>query len=128
MVNKTFELFASLWACSRTGLCALCCLSIASNELSLNEHPGTGLGAGNTKKMVIHSLPFVMTWLLGCPREKTNMSRRKGLFYLNSVKAKKSRWKGRKTASLITGMVKSGMNTCMLPDQLTFSALTQFRV
>lgn len=64
--NKTFELFASLWACSRTGLCALCCLSIAPNELSLNEHPGTGLGAGNAKKMVIHSLPFVMTWLFGC--------------------------------------------------------------
>lgn len=39
---------------------------IALNELSLNEHPGTGLGAGNTKKMVTHSLPFVMTWLFGC--------------------------------------------------------------
>lgn len=49
-------------------------------------------------------------WLsYSCPREETNMSRRKGLFYLNSVKAKKSRWKGRKTASLITGMVKSGI-------------------
>lgn len=55
------------------------------------------------------------------------MSGRKGLFYLSSVKAKKSRWKGRKTAILITGMVKSRMSTCMLPSQLTFSALAQFR-
>lgn len=106
--NKPFELFASLWACSRTGLCALCCLSASLEHLNCTEWTFTKWASrywtrcwkhkedGDSFSPVCNDMAIWLSY--SCPREETNMSRRKGLFYLNSVKAKKSRWKGHKTA------------------------------